>query len=595
MKQNYPIVIILSLSLLIGILTLTHYGESWDDLSLQKYAAKSLEAYRTWPQQGMVQITKEDLGNYGPSYVMAVALGSRLLSAILPIRLPDIRHLLYFITYLAGIWAFYALGKRWLTQTAAIGATLLFMTQPLLWGHAFMNPKDTPFLAFFLLSLFLGFKMTDSIKPLSFDSLTPSAKRTLPLLTALWLVSVFSLFIFTDAFHNAITRLVHAAQSGETNIISLIASDINKVTPDVYIQKYFTLFIQIRAIFFFLFTCLLVYLYSRHFPSAIHFLLSVAFPAILLGFTTSLRILGPFAGLIVVYYALRTMGKQSLPTLITYAVIALMTMYLTWPYLWTDPTGHFFESIKTMSLYPWRGQVLFNGVEYASTKLPYSYLPVLFGIQLTEPVWALFIVGLVVAVVRLREKRELIELTILWFIIPFIGFIILRSALYDNFRQIFFILPPIFWMAGVAIEKVRRLALQFALIALVILPGIVDGIRLHPYEYIYYNRFIGGVDSAQGRFELDYWGTSYREAAEYINEIAPANAVVWVEGPSHLFELYAREDLKIYSAHEIERADHYDYVIAATRNDMDQTSYPNAKIIYKIARGEAVLTVIKQP
>ena len=31
-----------------------------------------------------------------------------------------------------------------------------------------------------------------------------------------------------------------------------------------------------------------------------------------------------------------------------------------------------------------------------------------------------------------------------------------------------------------------------------ILPGIVDGIRLHPYEYIYYNRFIGGVDGAQG-------------------------------------------------------------------------------------------------
>ena len=103
------------------------------------------------------------------------------------------------------------------------------------------------------------------------------------------------------------------------------------------------------------------------------------------------------------------------------------------------------------------------------------------------------------------------------------------------------------------------------------------------------------MNGAQGRFELDYWGTSYREAAEYVNGIAPAHAVVWVEGPSHLFELYAREDLKIYSTHEIERADHYDYVISLTRNDMDQLSYPNANIIYKIARGEAVLAVIKQP
>ena len=601
MKQNYPIIIIISLSLLIGILTFTHYGESWDDLSLQKYADKSLEAYRTWPQQGVVQITKYDLGNYGPSYVMAVALGSRFLSTILPISLPDLRHLLYFITYLAGVWAFYALGKRWLTQTAAIGATLLFMTQPLLWGHAFMNPKDTPFLSFFLLSIFFGLRLFDSPAPIGGQAATPSAKWTLPLLTALWLVSVFLLFIFTDAFHSAITRLVHAAYAsrGEMNIISLIVSDIHTAAPEIYIQKYFVFFLWARSAFFLLSSFILLLFASRSgLPpreAARRLLLSAALPAILLGFTTSLRILGPFAGLIVVYYALRTKGKQAIPVLGIYAVIAIITMYLTWPYLWADPIGHFLDSLKTMSLYPWKGQVLFNGVEYASTKLPYSYLPVLFGIQLTEPVWALSIAGLVVSAIGLREKRELIELTILWFIIPFIGFIILRSALYDNFRQIIFILPPIFWMAGVAIEKVKRPVLQIALIALMVLPGIVDGIRLHPYEYIYYNRFIGGVDGAQNKFELDYWGTSYREAAEYINEIAPANAVIWVEGPSHLFELFARQDLKIFSDHEIERADRYDYVVATTRYDLDKASYPNAKIIYKIARGEAVLTVIKQP
>ena len=317
------------------------------------------------------------------------------------------------------------------------------------------------------------------------------------LLQRVWIVSVFSLFIFTEAFHSILTNLVQAAQSGETNIISLIASDIHKVAPEVYIQKYFTLFIQLRAIFFYLFTCLLVYFYYRSFPSAIRLLLSAALPAILLGFTTSIRILGPLAGLIITYYALRTKGKQAIPVLIIYAIIAIVTMYLTWPYLWTNPVGHLVESLKVMSLYPWRGQVLFNGVAYASTELPYSYLPVLFGIQLTEPVWVLFIAGLAVAVISLGEKRELIELTIIWFIIPFIGFIILRSALYDNFRQIIFILPPIFLMAGVAFEKIKRPALQIILIVLVILPGIVDGIRLHPYEYIYYNRFIGG--RAHGR------------------------------------------------------------------------------------------------
>jgi hypothetical protein len=270
-------------------------------------------------------------------------------------------------------------------------------------------------------------------------------------------------------------------------------------------------------------------------------------------------------------------------------------MYLTWPYLWTDPVGHLFGSLETMSAYPWKGQVLFNGVAYASTALPYSYLPALFGIQLTEAVWALSIAGLAASVVGRGAKRELIELTVLWFIIPLLGFIILHSVLYDNFRQIIFILPPVFWMAGAAFEKIKNTKWQIALMVLCLLPGVVGIVRLHPYEYIYYNSFIGGMNGAQERFELDYWGTSYREAAEYVNKIAPANSVVWVEGPSHLFELYARDDLKVYSDHEAERADHYDYVIATTRYNLDQTSYTDAEIIYKIARGDAILTVIKKP
>ncbi|MBC7876666.1 MAG: hypothetical protein H7Y59_05785 [Anaerolineales bacterium] len=595
MKQSHPILIILFLSLLIGILTLTDYGESWDDLSLQKYADKSISAYLTWPQQGVVKITQDDLGNYGPSYVMAVALGSQLLNAILPIDLPDIRHLLYFITYLAGIWAFYTLGTRWLSQTAAIGATLLFMTQPLLWGHAFMNPKDTPFLAFFLLSLSFGFKMIDSIKPVSFDSLSSSARRNLAILTALWLVSVFSLFTFTDIFHALLTDLVRSAKAGETNIISLIASNLSKVEAEVYIQRYFIFFLWIRSFIFLLTSILLLFTLYRYSPATLHSLLTILFPAILLGFTTSVRMFGPFAGLIIVYFALRTKGRQAIPSLAAYSVIAIITMYLTWPYLWPDPVGHFVESLKVMSLYPWPGQVLFNGVEYASTALPYSYLPVLFGIQLTEPVWVLFIAGLVMAVVELRERRELIELVILWLVIPFISFIFLRSALYDNFRQIIFILPPIFLMGGVAFEKIKNIKWQIVFITICLIPGIIGSVRLHPYEYIYYNSFVGEVSNVQRRFELDYWGISYREAAEYVNKIAPPNAAIWVDGPSRLFAVFAREDLKVYSPGEIERAEHYDYVVVTTRYDLDKRNYPNAKIIYKIARGEAVLTVIKQP
>jgi len=252
-----------------------------------------------------------------------------------------------------------------------------------------------------------------------------------------------------------------------------------------------------------------------------------------------------------------------------------------------------------MAKYPWQGQVLFDGRQYASTDIPRSYLPVLLGIQLTEPVWVLFAAGLSVTIFGAVRKRanavQLLALTLVWFIFPLVGFIVLRSPLYDNFRQIFFILPPIFLMAGAAFEKVKRPALQIVLIVLCVLPGVTAGARLHPYEYIYYNRFIGGETGAFRKFEMDYWGTSYRAAADWVNAHAPSNASVWVDGPAHLFQLYARSDLKTYSPYEAARAEHYDYVVATSRYNLDQTSYPDAKIVHSIARGGAILTGIKQP
>lgn len=44
-----------------------------------------------------------------------------------------------------------------------------------------------------------------------------------------------------------------------------------------------------------------------------------------------------------------------------------------------------------------------------------------------------------------------------------------------------------------------------------------DMVRLHPYQYAYFNRLIGGgLASAVGRYEIDYWSTSYKEGVEWV-------------------------------------------------------------------------------
>jgi len=584
MKRNFSGIILLLLAIL-GIFITRHYSESWDELQFYKYADHALESYSTWIQRGEIIVTGNTYDNYGPAFVILTSLAARAMHTLNPEWLTsDYRHLVYFLTFLAGAWALHDIAKRWMTPLAAFTAAALYLTQPLFWGHAFFSPKDIPFMSLFLLSLSFGFRMVDSSAPISMDGASPSAKRTLALLSALWLVSVFSLFIFTDSFRSLIDTLVRDAASGRANLISLIASDIHKVAPEVYIQKYFTYFLWLRSAFFLLFSVFILYFASRSSFVLRSHPSSFILAALLLGITTSTRILGPLAGAIVAYYAWKVQGKRSILTIALYAIAAVITMYITWPYLWPNPPARLMESLQVMSQYPWKGQVLFNGQYYSSTDLPLAYIPVLLVIQFTEPVWILFLLGLP----ELRKNNIALVSTLLWFVLPLLALTFSRAPLYDNTRQIFFILPPVFLAAGMGVDTVfgwlNQQKVKAGIAVLLILPGLMAGVGLHPYEYVYYNHLI---DDPSGRFELDYWASSYRESANWLNENAPANAQVIVGDPQHIAELYLREDIKVVQADA-------DYAILSTRYNAHEKVFTENETVYQVERGGMVFAVVRK-
>jgi hypothetical protein len=588
--KHLQTILFVSLAICGAVLT-RHHGESWDELQFYKYAGHALGSYGTWLQHGEIIVSGNTYDNYGPAFVIFTSGVAQFLHGLHAGWLvSDYRHLVYFFTFLTGVWAFHDIALRWMSKPAALVATLLFLTQPLFWGHAFFSPKDIPFMSLFLLSVAVGFRMVDSIQMVTLDSLEYPRKRTLLVLTVLWLVTVFGLFLGTGPIHAWIEGLVGAAASGESNIISRVASDIHRVEPEVYIERYFVLFIQLRAVYFYLSTCLLVYAYYRLLPSSFALLRSVIPAGLLLGLASSTRILGPLAGLIVVYHGWHNAGKKNLPAWAAYAAIALMGMYATWPYLWPDPPGQLLESFRVMSQYPWKGEVLFNGQYYPPTELPLSYIPLLLLLQFTEPVWLLFIIGLF----SRRWNHTALVTILLWFVLPLLALIATRAPLYDNTRQIFFILPPVFLLAGLGIEsvfgRVNQPAVRAGIACLLILPGVLAGIRLHPYEYVYYNILAGDPTDS---FELDYWGTSYREAAEWFNENAPANAQIVAGDPVQIVELYLREDLNVIPASEFSNSPS-DYAVYSTRSIADRQFFINYETVHEIGRDGLVFTVIKK-
>jgi hypothetical protein len=100
-----------------------------------------------------------------------------------------------------------------------------------------------------------------------------------------------------------------------------------------------------------------------------------------------------------------------------------------------------------------------------------------------------------------------------WLALPVAYALIRRPAMYDGLRHFLFILPPIFIFTGFVfeflIDYITSLWLCAALILALLLPGIFSIVQLHPYQYTYYNSFIGGTKGASRQYETDYWLTCY--------------------------------------------------------------------------------------
>jgi hypothetical protein len=130
------------------------------------------------------------------------------------------------------------------------------------------------------------------------------------------------------------------------------------------------------------------------------------------------------------------------------------------------------------------------------------------------------------------------------------------------------------------------------LLLIVALPGILVAVRLHPYEYIYYNAFVGGTGGAYRSFEMDYWGISFKDITEHINSVAPENARVLVFGPEQIVGRYARPDIQVFIPEQQPTAT-YDYVAFLTRENLDERRCKSAETVFSVNRRGAILSVLK--
>lgn len=644
-------------NLLIALFIFDDYGFAWDEPLFYAYGDAVDYAYsiaarlsRDFDLERAYGPSATDHKYYGPAYLL---LGRPLIDILRALPTPGVHrdewwHLVNFLTFQIGVIGFYFLARRWMSGWAALGAAVLFATQPVLWGHGFINPKDMPFMVFFILTINAGLNWVDRLVASSSPPLaeispeTASPQRRLTAWHAAVLVIATCLaatYLLAGWLHQWLREVITTAYYAEPTtllgrLFLTIAARAPETPPEAYINKAWVLFVRLRTVLTVLITPLFIHTFlSLIWPAEMqrlssemrarltplprwprwqdpgasstekrHVFLWLGLGAVLLGLLTSIRVLGPLAGALVGLYFLLQPYPRSWKPLLLYAVITAGVTYLTWPFLWNNPIARLIEVARHMANNPHILPVLFNGQVYPSNQLPRSYLPTLLELTLTEPVWPLVALGIGVGGVRLWHRRlewRSFALVCLWLILP-LGYVLLRRPpMYDGYRHFLFLVPPLFLLAGLGLDALLTWLhprwLRLGLSLLILAPGIFALVRLHPYQYTYYNTFIGGTGGAFRRFETDYWLTCYKETMHLINQEAQNHPVtVFALRQPQIARRYAAANVTVEG---FDPANDTTYpgslLLLITRYNQDLTHHPNDPVRFTVGRAGALFCVVK--
>ena len=210
-------------------------------------------------------------------------------------------------------------------------------------------------------------------------------------------------------------------------------------------------------------------------------------------------------------------------------LLGYLVMGLVWPWSVLEPLNplraaeyfsHFFER-------PWKE--MFDGAAVLVPDMPRSYVPTLFALKEPEITLLLALSGMAGAVLLVARgdvalgQRASLLLMVLAATLPVALTIVTRPPMYNGIRHFVFVTPPLAVLGGMAgafvfnqISRYGRTAV--AAVAAVLLAAVAapaaEMIRLHPYQYTQFNHLAGGVQAAEERYMLDYWGLAFKQATQ---------------------------------------------------------------------------------
>ncbi len=207
-------------------------------------------------------------------------------------------------------------------------------------------------------------------------------------------------------------------------------------------------------------------------------------------------------------------------------LISYVIMILAWPWAALAPLNPL-RGLFTFSQFHYAIRTVLDGRVYEMAHVPRLYIPIYILIRV--PLLTLFgaALGMMLALLprvaasSTQVRQRDITLVTLTVIFPLACQVIWDGPAFTGLRHFLFVIPALAVLAGIGLDAaVTALTTRSRVVALggvvaitaCFLWNAVTLVELHPYEYLFYNPLVGGLQGASRRYVLDYWFDSMPEA-----------------------------------------------------------------------------------
>jgi hypothetical protein len=210
---------------------------------------------------------------------------------------------------------------------------------------------------------------------------------------------------------------------------------------------------------------------------------------------------------------------HSAVALLPAAALAYVIMIATWPWAAQAPLNPL-RALISFSDFHYTIRTQLAGQIYDMSTVPRLYVPIYLLVRV--PLATLVGAGLAIAFAlwprgetpATRLPRRDIVLIALTVVVPIACEVISHGPAFTGLRHFSFVLPPLAVLAGIGIDATLTALARYhravagatlaAVTALYVWYATIL-VRLHPYEYVFYNTLVGGLEGASRRYDTDYW------------------------------------------------------------------------------------------